>query len=76
MPFSTPGGEAAVPLLVLVVLTYTTGPLNRAWRRTLAELSSQRVAQEGLESVPAVMSSGPSHSRDQRSTTSLEVSHE
>lgn len=68
--------EAAVPLLVLVVLTYTTGPLSRAWRRKLAELGSQRVAQEGLELVPAVTSPSPSHARDTRSAGSLEVSHE
>lgn len=68
--------EAAVPLLVLAVLTYTTGPLNRAWRRKLAEMGSQRVAQEGLELAPVVASYSPSHSRDVRSTHSLEVSHE
>lgn len=40
--------EAAVPLLVLSVLSYTTGPLRRAWLRRLDELGHARVAAEGL----------------------------
>jgi len=45
--------EAAIPLTVLSVLTYTTGPLDRAWRCRLAELGDRRVEDEGLGSVPA-----------------------
>lgn len=43
--------EAAIPLVVLTVLTYTTGPLNRAWQRKLTEMGDRRVADEGLGSV-------------------------
>jgi len=41
---------AAIPLIVLSVLTYTTGPLDRAWQRRLAELGDRRVEDEGLGS--------------------------
>jgi hypothetical protein len=40
--------EAAVALLVLTVLSYTTGPLRRAWLRRLDALGHARVAAEGL----------------------------
>lgn len=40
--------EAAVPLVAVAVLTYTTGPLRRAWQRRLAELGDRRVDEEGL----------------------------
>jgi hypothetical protein len=40
--------EAFVPLVMLTVLTYTTGPANRAWHRTLTEVGDRRVADEGL----------------------------
>jgi hypothetical protein len=40
--------EAAIPLLVLAVLTYTTKPLNQAWARKLDELGDRRVTDEGL----------------------------
>lgn len=43
--------EAAVPLLVMSVLTYTTRPLERAWQRRLLELGDRRVADEGLGSA-------------------------
>jgi hypothetical protein len=43
--------EAAVPLLVLAVLTYTTGPFERAWQHRLAELGYRRAAAEGLGSM-------------------------
>lgn len=68
--------EAAVPLLVLAVLTYTTGPLGRAWRRKLAELGHRRVADEGPGSAPAATASGSYHPRGHGFATSLEVSHE
>jgi len=42
--------EAAVPLVAVSVLTYTTGPLRRAWQRRLAELGDRRVDGEGLGS--------------------------
>lgn len=42
--------EAAVPLVAVPVLTYTTGPLRRAWQRRLAELGDRRVDDEGLGS--------------------------
>lgn len=45
--------EAAIPLTVLSVLTYATGPLDRAWRCRLAELGDRRIEDEGLGSVPA-----------------------
>lgn len=40
--------EAAVPLLVMSVLTYTTRPLERAWQQRLTELGERRVAEEDL----------------------------
>ena len=40
--------EAAIPLVVLAVLTYTTGPLDQAWTRKLDELGDHRVIDEGL----------------------------
>lgn len=40
--------EAAIPLIVLAVLTYTTGPLDQAWTRKLDELGDHRVIDEGL----------------------------
>ena len=43
--------EAFVPLLVLAVLTYTTGPFERAWQHRLAELGEKRAAAEGLGSM-------------------------
>lgn len=43
--------EAVVPLLVMAVLTYTTGPFERAWQRRLAELGDSRAAAEGLGSM-------------------------
>jgi hypothetical protein len=43
--------EAAVPLVVVAGLTYTTGPLRRAWQRRLAELGDQRVESEALGPV-------------------------
>lgn len=43
--------EAAVPLLIVAVLTYTTGPFERAWQRRLAELGERRIAAEGLGPV-------------------------
>ena len=46
--------EAVVPLVVLSVLTYTTGRLDRAWRRKLAELGDRRVEDEGLGSGPTM----------------------
>jgi len=46
--------EAAIPLAVLTVLSYTTRPLNRAWRRRLAELGERRVEDEGLGSNPTM----------------------
>lgn len=39
--------EAAIPLIVLAVLTYTTGPLDQAWTRKLDELGDHRVIAEG-----------------------------
>lgn len=42
--------EAAIPLIGLAVLTYATGPLDRAWQRRLAELGDRRVEDEGLGS--------------------------
>lgn len=69
--------EAAVPLLVLAILTYTTGPLGRAWQRKLAELGRRRVADEGLASVSATTSSSKSYNkRGDGLAASLEVSHE
>lgn len=44
--------EAAVPLLMLAVLTYTTGPLRRRWQRRLVELGEWRVAAERLDAEP------------------------
>lgn len=46
--------EAAVPLVAVSVLTYTTGPLRRAWQRRLAELGDRRVDGEGLGSGSAL----------------------
>lgn len=46
--------EAAIPLVGLSVLTYTTVPLDRAWRRRLAELGDRRVEGEGLGSGPTM----------------------
>jgi len=40
--------EAAVPLVAVSVLTYTTGSLRRAWQRRLAELGDRRVDDEAL----------------------------
>ena len=40
--------EAAAPLLVLSVLTYTTRPLRRAWQRRLGEMGDRRVDEEAL----------------------------
>lgn len=40
--------EAAIPLTVLAVLTYTTGPLDQAWTRKLDELGDRRVIDEGF----------------------------
>ncbi len=40
--------EAAIPLIVLAVLTYTTGPLDQAWTRKLDELGDHRAIDEGL----------------------------
>ena len=68
--------EAAVPLLVLAVLTYTTGPLNRAWRCKLAEMGDRRVADEGLEMVPAAAQISPRCPQGHRSVVDLEVPHE
>ncbi|MCA0253334.1 MAG: hypothetical protein LCH76_13820 [Actinobacteria bacterium] len=50
--------EAAIPLVVMSVLTYTTGPLERAWRRRLAELGDRQVAAEGLAQAAPVPSQG------------------
>ena len=68
--------QAAVPLLVLAVLTYTTGPLNRAWRRTLAEMGNRRVADEGPELVPAATPLSPRYPQGHRAVVDLEVPHE
>lgn len=46
--------EAAVPLFVLSVLTYTTRRSNRAWQRRLAELGDCRAEDEGLGSGPTM----------------------
>ncbi len=40
--------EAAIPLVVLTILTYTTGPLRRVWSGRLSALGDRRVADEGL----------------------------
>ena len=40
--------EAATPLIVLAVLTYTSKPLNQAWARKLDEPGDRRVTDEGL----------------------------
>ena len=40
--------EAAIPLAGLAILTYTTGPLAVAWKRTLTDLGDRRAAEEGL----------------------------
>lgn len=45
--------EAAIPLVVLTVLTYTTGPLELAWGRRLGELGDRRVAAEGIDLAPS-----------------------
>ena len=66
--------EAAIPLGVLAVLTYTTRPLHRAWQRKLAELGNRRVADEGLEPVLAVMPPRSCRARDRGSIVDLEVS--
>lgn len=63
--------EAAVPLLVLTVLTYTTGPLRRAWLRRLDELGDARVAAEGLTRVS---SPPPYHGCSRRDVADLEAS--
>ena len=68
--------EAAVPLLVLGVLTYTTGPLSRAWRRKLVEMGNRYVADEGLDLVPTVTSPMLHRPQGHRSVADLEVSHE
>ena len=44
--------DAAV---VLAVLTYTTRPLDQAWKRRLVELGDRRVTAEGLGPVFASM---------------------
>ena len=68
--------EAAVPLVVLAVLTYTTGPLDRAWRRRLTELGDRRVSDEGLGAVFADMVLDPHDPADRRrSTVLLGVGH-
>lgn len=43
--------EAAIPLAVFTVLTYTTGPARSAWQRKLAGLGDRRVADDGLGPV-------------------------
>ena len=68
--------QATVPLLVLAVLTYTTGPLNRAWRRKLTEMGNRRVADEGPELVHAATPLSPRYPQGHRSVVDLEVPHE
>ena len=68
--------QAAVPLLVLGILTYTTGPLNRAWRRKLTEMGNRRVADEGPELVPAATPLSPRCPQGHRAVVDLEVPHE
>ncbi len=68
--------EAAVPLVVLTVLTYTTGPLNRAWRRKLAEMGNRRVANEGLEMPPAAALPSIGRLQGHRSVVDQQVPHE
>lgn len=68
--------EAAGPLFVLAVLTHTTGPLNRAWRRTLTEMGNRRVADEGPELVPAASPLSPRYPQGHRAVVDLEVPHE
>lgn len=46
--------EAAIPLVVLTLLTYTTGPLDSAWNRRLGELGDSRVTAEGLDLAHSV----------------------
>jgi len=68
--------EAAIPLAVMAVLTYTTGPLDWAWRRRLTELGDRRVSDEGLGAVFADMVLDPHDPADRRrSTVLLGVGH-
>lgn len=50
--------EAAIPLITLTVLTYTTGPLRRRWQRRLIELGQSRVEAEHLDAGPAAVHRG------------------
>lgn len=68
--------EAAIPLLVLAVLTYTTRPLGRAWHRRLAELGHRYVADEGLAAAPPVTPSRSDPLEGRGCVIDLEVSHE
>jgi hypothetical protein len=68
--------EAAIPLLVLAVLTYTTGPLGRAWHGKLAELGDRYVADEGLAAAPPAMPSRSDRPEGRGFVVDLEVSHE
>lgn len=61
--------EAAAPLVVLSVLTYTTGPFERAWRRRLAELGDRRVQEEGLGSGPTAGPRDECHPVEHRGTS-------
>lgn len=63
--------EAAIPLVVLTALTYTTGPLRRMWQRKLAELGDRRVADEGLGRVFATLVLNPRDPGDRRRATVL-----
>lgn len=63
--------EAAIPLVVLAALTYTTRPLNRAWDRKLAELGDRHVADEGLGSVFAGLVLDPRDPGDRRRAETL-----
>jgi hypothetical protein len=63
--------EAAFPLVVFAILTYTTGPLERAWKRKLAELGERRVADEGLGPVFAGMALDPRDPGDRRRAETL-----
>ncbi len=58
--------EAAVPLVVFSILTYTTGPLERASKRRLAELGDRSVADEGLGQVFAGLKLNPHDPGDRR----------
>jgi hypothetical protein len=47
--FGSSRWEAALLLVVVAVLTYTTGPSRRAWQRRLAELGDRCVTDEHLD---------------------------